>query len=195
MSIRPRGTPAVFLDRDGTLNREVDYLADPDALEILPGVHDALLRLRAAGFALVVVTNQSGIARGLLDRATLAEIHRRLEERLDLKFDAIESCPHHPEFGPPELRRTCDCRKPAAGMLRDAAERLDLDLAGSWIVGDSERDLAAGARVGARGILVATGKGVGEEARMRAAGRPPEFFAPDLAAAADLILARPSNAD
>lgn len=184
------GAPAVFLDRDGTLNREVDYLADPDGLEVLPGVRRALLRLRAAGFALVVVTNQSGVARGLLDEATLAEIHRRLEAEVGLAFDAIEYCPHHPEVGPPELRRACDCRKPAPGMLRKAAESLGLDLARSWIVGDSERDLAAGVRVGVRGVLVATGKGAAEHARMLAAGRAPEIFAPDLAAAADEILDR-----
>lgn len=179
---------AVFLDRDGTLNREVDYLADPDALEVLPGVADALARLRAAGFALVVVTNQSGIARGLLDEAVLAEIHRRLEDAVGLAFDAIEFCPHHPDFGPAALRRTCECRKPEPGMLRAAARRLDLDLERSWIVGDSERDLAAGAAVGARGVLVATGRGAAEHARLRAAGRPPAVFVAGLPEAAEQIL-------
>ncbi len=181
--------PAVFLDRDGTLNREVDYLARPEDLELLPRVGAALRSLAEAGFALVVVTNQSGIARGLFTLTELALIHERLHELLaaqGVELDAIEFCPHHPEFTGP-----CTCRKPAPGMLLRAVADLDLDPAASWIVGDSERDLAAGRAIGARGILVLTGKGEAEAERMRRAGRPPEGTAPDLAAAAASILAHP----
>ena len=184
-------SPAVFLDRDGTLNREVDYLADPEDLVLLPGVLPALGRLRAAGFRLVVVTNQSGVARGLFTEETLAAIHERLASRLaegGVALDAVEVCIHHPTAGSLPHRRECDCRKPAPGMLLAARDRLGLDLARSWIVGDGERDLAAGAAVGVRGVLVGTGHGAAERARLLAEGRAPRWFAPDLAGAVDLVL-------
>lgn len=183
--------PAVFLDRDGTINEEVDFLADPDALRLIPGSAEALARLSGAGFALIVITNQSGIARGLLDEAQLARIHARLEAELadrGVRLDRIAYCPHHPTEGEPPLRRACDCRKPEPGLLRRAIAELDLDPSGSWVVGDSARDLEAGERLGLPGILVATGKGREELERLVAAGRAPQI-APDLAAAAERILA------
>ena len=181
--------PAVFLDRDGTLNREVNYLADPADLELIPGCAGALESLRASGFALVVATNQSGIARGLLTEEKLGVIHSRLEEMLGLRFDAIEYCPHQPEHGPPEYRKECRCRKPEPGMLQSAARRLDLDLRASWTIGDSERDLLAGQRAGTRGILVGTGKGEAERERMRQGGAIPELFATDIVEAARWVAA------
>lgn len=187
--------PAVFLDRDGTLNREVDYLRRVEDLELLR-IGPALRDLRGAGFALVVVTNQSGIARGLLDEALLADIHARLVELLaaeDITLDGIEFCPHHPDHGAAPYRVECDCRKPLPGMLLRAAERLDLDLARSWTIGDSARDLAAGAAAGLRGgVLVRTGKGEAELARLRRAGTPPEHHALDAEDAAALILGAPA---
>lgn len=159
---------AVLLDRDGTLNREVDYLADPDRFELLPGVGPGLRRLADAGFALVVVTNQSGVARGLLDEGTLDRIHRRMAEDLrphGVALDLVLHCPHHPSLGAGYFRGDCSCRKPRPGMLLEAAARLDLDLDRSWCVGDSRRDLEAAAAVGARSILVRTGKGAEEERR------------------------------
>jgi D-glycero-D-manno-heptose 1,7-bisphosphate phosphatase len=184
--------PAVFLDRDGTLNREVDYLSRADEFEFLPGVPTALARLAQAGFALVVVTNQSGIARGKLDEATLGEIHRRMEQELaaeGVQLDGIEFCPHHPKVGPPAYRRTCGCRKPAPGMLLVAAAAHDLDLARSWTIGDSGRDLEAGHAAGTRAILVLTGKGRQELARLEGEGARPGLVAEDLVAAVELILA------
>ncbi|MEL6716497.1 MAG: HAD family hydrolase, partial [Planctomycetota bacterium] len=159
-SARPRGErrPAVFLDRDGTLNREVDYLADPELFELLPGVGEALARLAAAGFALVVVTNQSGIARGLLDEDVLAAIHARMARDLaehGVALDLVLHCPHHPTDAAPTApawtRARCSCRKPKPGMYVEATARLGLDPARSWAVGDSLRDLEAGAVIGARG--------------------------------------------
>lgn len=180
--------PAVFLDRDGTLNVEVDYLADPDRFELLPGVGEALARIAAAGFALVVVTNQSGIARGLLDAAALDAIHARMKRDLaafGVELDLVLACPHHPEVGPPHLRADCSCRKPRPGMLVEAAARLGLDLDRSYCVGDSVRDAEAARRVGATGLVVRTGKGAGQESQAGDAGF--EVVA-DLAAAADRIL-------
>jgi len=156
-----RARQAVFLDRDGTINEEVDYLSDPEQLVLLPGAAAAIRRWNEAGYLVVVVTNQSGIARGLLDEARLREIHDRLREMLRVEgaeLDAFYHCPHHPDLGEPPLRARCDCRKPAPGMLLRAAEELGIDLARSWIVGDSLRDLEAGAAAGVRGILVETGK-------------------------------------
>lgn len=181
--------PAVFLDRDGTLNREVNYLADPADLDLIPGCAGALESLRECGYALVVVTNQSGIARGLLTEDDLGLIHSRLEDQLGLRFDAIEYCPHHPDHGPPAYRKVCPCRKPQPGMLQSAARRLDLDLGASWTIGDSERDLLAGRRAGTSAILVGTGKGEAENERMILEGAPPEKFAVDIVEAARWVRA------
>jgi D-glycero-D-manno-heptose 1,7-bisphosphate phosphatase len=183
--------PAVFLDRDGTLVREVDYLRAPAELELL-AVGAGLRALAEAGFALVLVTNQSGVARGYLDEETLAAIHSRLAELLareGVALEGVEYCPHHPEHGAPPYRADCDCRKPRPGMLLRAAERLGLDLARSWTIGDSERDLLAGEAAGLRGgVLVRTGKGEEELRRLRRAGAAPPRFAFGLEDAAAQIL-------
>lgn len=153
--------PAVFLDRDGTLIEDADYLSDPGGVVLIAGAVEALARLRAAGFALVVVTNQSGIARGLFTEADYRRVSARLDELLaegGVSLDASVHCPHHPSHSGP-----CGCRKPASGMLVSAAGALGLDLSRSWIVGDKVTDLEAGAAVGAEGILVRTGYGGTEE--------------------------------
>ena len=160
--------PAIFLDRDGTLIREIDYLADPDRVELLPGAVEGLQALRDAGYALVLVTNQSGVARGFLTLDILDAIHDRLAGILanaGLVLDGIEFCPHHPTVGTKPFRRPCGCRKPLAGMVLSAATRLDLDLPRSWMIGDALRDLEAGTAAGMPSILVRTGKGRASEAR------------------------------
>lgn len=182
---------AVFLDRDGTLNVEVDYLADPARLALLPGVPAALRRLREGGFRLCVVTNQSGVARGLLDEETLHRIHVRLAELLaaeGVALDSIGYCPHHPREGAPPYRRACRCRKPAPGLLEEAIERFGLDPARCYGVGDALRDVDAAEAVGARGLLVRTGKGARQERDARAAARVLDVV-DDLPAAAEWILA------
>ena len=183
--------PAVFLDRDGTLNVDVDYLRCPEQLELLPGTEQALADLSQAGFALVVVTNQSGIARGYLGEDTLEEIHASLERKLSLagvQLSGIEYCPHLPESEHPAFGRTCSCRKPSPGMLLRAAERLNLDLGRSWMIGDSERDLEAGRAAGVRPILVRTGKGEGELEKILSARGEVGLVAADLSEAAQIIL-------
>lgn len=184
--------PAVFLDRDGTLDTELEFLVDPAEVRLYPGAARAVRAFNERGIPVVVVTNQSAIARGLLDEAGLARVHARLAERLaeeGAHVDLVLACPHHPTEGVPPWRRVCGCRKPAPGLLVEAARRLGLDLSASWMVGDAARDLEAGRRAGARSLLVLTGKGRDELARLEAQGRPPRWVAPDLLRAAERILA------
>jgi D-glycero-D-manno-heptose 1,7-bisphosphate phosphatase len=182
--------PAVFLDRDGTLVEEVPYLHDPDQVALLPGVAQGLARLARAGYALVVVTNQAGVARGLYDEAAVQAVHHRLAELLDgagVRLDAVLYCPHHPEGTVPGYAGACRSRKPGPGMLEAAARRLDLDLAGSLLIGNHPTDVGAAAAAGVRPLFVVTGG---------AAGRPPPVgvavFA-DLEAATRAVLEGPGG--
>ncbi|WP_119581138.1 HAD family hydrolase [Streptomyces europaeiscabiei] len=148
---------AVFLDRDGTLTEPRHYPSHPDELVLQPDIGLPLRALQHAGFALVVVTNQSGLARGLLDTAALDAMHHRLRAPLarhGVRLDGIYACPHHPDGTVPRYRRLCSCRKPAPGMLHQAAHDLDLDLSASWMVGDSSCDINAGHRAGTCTALV-----------------------------------------
>jgi D-glycero-D-manno-heptose 1,7-bisphosphate phosphatase len=183
----PGGRPAVFLDRDGTLIEHVDYLADPALVRLLPGAARALGRLRAAGFALVLVTNQSAIGRGMLTEDGLRAIHEemgRLLAEAGEALDAIYYCPDAPGGGRGLVGR--DDRKPGPGMLLRAAADLGLDLGASWMIGDTIGDALAGRNAGCLGsILVRTGKPptAGEAAARR------EFaVCDDLNSAAELIL-------
>ena len=147
--------PAVFLDRDGTLVRHVHYLSDPDDLELLPGVGEAMRQLQAAGWALVVCTNQSAVARGHCDLPRLAEIHDRFLEMLAterIELMGIYFCPHHAEATVEGYAVACGHRKPKPGMLLTAAAELNLKLAGSWMVGDSVADVRAGRAAGCRTV-------------------------------------------
>ena len=174
--------PAVFLDRDGTLIVERNYLADPAGIEIVPGAIDALAELQKAGFLLVIVTNQSGIARGLYSEDDFRAVQNALEATLSEKgvcIDATYHCPHHPEFSGP-----CECRKPGPGMYRSAEHDLGADLAASFYVGDRVKDVEPAAAFGGTGILVLTGYGVSE----RNAVPPGTRIVADVAAAAAEIL-------
>jgi D-glycero-D-manno-heptose 1,7-bisphosphate phosphatase len=156
----PKRSAAVFLDRDGTLIRDVGYLCRLDQVEILPGGAEALKLLRNNGLKIVVVTNQSGVGRGFLSEPELHEIHETLIGSFaarGAKIDAIYYCPHHPTEGLDGYRVVCDCRKPNAGMLRRAAEQLHLDLGASYVVGDQATDMELAARVGAKGVWIHVG--------------------------------------
>jgi D-glycero-D-manno-heptose 1,7-bisphosphate phosphatase len=184
------GVPAVFVDRDGTLNREVDYLRRVADLRLLPGTAAAIRALGDAGFAVVVVTNQSGVARGLLTPANLAAIHDTLVRRLarnGARLAGIYACPHHPTAGAPPFRRRCRCRKPAPGMVFRAARELALDLARSYCVGDGATDLGLAAAIGTRGVLVRTGHGRITEAA-RDPRHPIAHVAANFRAAAEWII-------
>jgi D,D-heptose 1,7-bisphosphate phosphatase len=189
--------PAIFLDRDGTLNVERGYLRRPEELELLPGVGTALRSLRRAGFRLVVITNQPVVARGEASEADLALIHRRLEWELGTSgtfVDAIYVCPHHPDRGFPgeraHLKLVCDCRKPATGLVERASHELQIDVASSWMIGDQTVDIETAHRAGLRSVLVQTGA-AGGDGRFPAT---PDYVAPDLGAAAETILAAKSAA-
>lgn len=180
----PPAGRAVFLDRDGTIIVEREYLADPAGVVLVPGAVEALRRLKGAGFALVVVTNQSGIARGLYTLEDYEAVTRRLDEILaaeGVSLDQTRFCPHHPDESGP-----CECRKPGTGMHRAASRELGLDASRSFFVGDRIRDLLPARELGGVGILVRTGFGAEEEALLE-----PEFHAEDdLLAVARWILAR-----
>ena len=152
----------MFVDRDGTLNREVEYLRRVADLRLLPGTAAAVRRLTDAGFAVVVVTNQSGVARGLLDDATLDAIHTTLVRRLaagGARLAGLYACPHHPAVGAPPLRRRCGCRKPRPGLVTRAARELGIDLRRSYTVGDGAVDLGLAVATGTRAVLVLSGHG------------------------------------
>lgn len=177
---------AAFLDRDGTLIREVGYLSRLEDLEVLPGVARALRRLGEAGFVRLVVTNQSGVARGLFGEEFVASTHRALLDRLEAEGAAVEGfyvCPHHPD-----LTGACECRKPLPGLLRRAAGEWGLDLEGSWVVGDKEADVELARRAGCRAALVRTGYGAETEAALAAEGREADLVADDLEGAVEEML-------
>ena len=182
--------PAVFLDRDGTIVEERGYIDRIDLLELYPFAADAIRLLNRAGYATVVVTNQGGIGRGIIDEPFLRYIHETIDARLALGHAKIERyyfCPHHPDAVVPELRVTCTCRKPAAGLIEQACRELDLDPARSVMVGDSRRDVDAGHAAGTRTILVRTGHGAHEEA-MPARGAEPDAILNNLMEAVGWIL-------
>jgi histidinol-phosphate phosphatase family protein len=153
---------AVFLDRDGTINREVGNLHKLEDLEILPGVGIAISLLNKKGIPVVVVTNQSVIARGWCSEEELQKIHEEIQIRIRASgahIDAFYYCPHHVEGVVVEFKKECDCRKPAIGMLMKAAKDLDIELSKSYIIGDSYRDMEAGRKVGSVRIAVDSGAG------------------------------------
>ena len=163
---------AVFLDRDGTINKYVGFLRKIDQFELLPGVADAIRKINASGYLCIVVTNQPVIARGEVTVPELEEIHRKMETLLGLEgayLDGLYYCPHHPHKGyageVPELKIECSCRKPKPGMLLKAAEDFNIDLGKSWMVGDGENDILAGRNAGCRTALIC-----GAEETMAAAG-------------------------
>lgn len=151
------GRPAVFVDKDGTLVENVPYNADPALIRLLPGAGGALRGLQEAGYRVVVVTNQSGVALGYFPERAVPGIRRRVAELLaayGVVLDGFYYCPHHPEAKLAGYRLACLCRKPAPGMLRRAAGELGIDLAGSWMVGDILDDVEAGRRAGCRAVLL-----------------------------------------
>lgn len=154
---------AVFLDRDGTILEDPGYLDNPEGLVIYHEALEAVQLLRETGMRVVVVTNQSGLARGLFTERTLHEIHDILREAFlhqGAPLDAIYFCPHHPQASVAQYRRHCNCRKPEPGLLRRAAEALGIDLARSYMIGDKLSDMSAGHRAGCKAaILVQTGQG------------------------------------
>jgi len=155
----------VFLDRDGVLIEDTGYPDDPDTIALLPGVGEGLRTLQSAGWRLVVVSNQSGVARGMFTVERLHAIHLRLRELLaqeGVVLDALYFCPHHPQGIAEPFVADCDHRKPQPGMLRSAAAELGLDLTACWLIGDRESDVQAAHRAGCRAVLLGAGASVAE---------------------------------
>lgn len=172
---------AVFLDRDGTVIEEVGYLSDLKQLRLIPGAATAIKRLNEAGIKVVLVTNQSGVARGYFTEAFVRETHDLLEKMLGLegaRLDGVYYCPHHPKAGGSPYKTECDCRKPGTGMLEQAARELDIDIRASFVVGDKWSDVELGQRARAHSILVRSGFAPDDPGNVR----PERLNDPDLIA-------------
>jgi D-glycero-D-manno-heptose 1,7-bisphosphate phosphatase len=157
--------PAVFIDRDGTINEEMGYINHPSRFILLPGVAEAIKLLNTGGFLAVVLSNQSGVARGYFPVELVHEIHLRLERSLREQgaiIDGIFFCPHHPEGTVKDYAMECHCRKPRTGLLDEACNRLPIDLDASFVIGDRYVDMELAYRAGLPGIMVKTGYGLGE---------------------------------
>jgi D,D-heptose 1,7-bisphosphate phosphatase len=177
---------AVFLDRDGTLNPDPGYISNPDDFNLFPGVPQALARLKKAGYLLILITNQSGIARGLVSREQLELVHQKLQSLLaaaDATLDAIYFCPHHPDY-PLNGIAACECRKPQPGMICQAMKDFDIDLAGSYVIGDRSKDIQIAINAGVRPISIRPQPAAGYE-------NVPTFAS--LTAAVDWLLAETAN--
>jgi D-glycero-D-manno-heptose 1,7-bisphosphate phosphatase len=170
--------PAIFLDRDGTLIEEVNYLSRVDDLRLFPFSADAVKLLKNAGFLVVVVTNQSGIGCGIYTEADMHAIHEAIQKQLDDAIDAFYFCPHLPSDG-------CECRKPKTGMIDAAMRDLEINLEKSWIIGDKKIDVETGQSAGLRTALVLTGYGSQHKALLK---QLPEFIADDLGHAVTEIM-------
>lgn len=188
------GRRAIIMDRDGTLCDEVGYVNHVDRIRLLPRSARAVRAANEAGLQTVVVTNQAGVARGYFAESLVDDVHDRVREMLaseGARLDGIYYCPHHPEVGAPAYRKSCDCRKPRPGMLLRARDEMGIDLASSYMVGDSVRDVEAGHRAGVTTILVLTGYGRGElEYQSHAWPVQPHHVALDLLDAVAWILER-----
>ncbi|HKZ17772.1 MAG TPA: D-glycero-beta-D-manno-heptose 1,7-bisphosphate 7-phosphatase [Geobacteraceae bacterium] len=165
-----RKNRAVFLDRDGTINVEKGYVHRIEDFELIPGVPEALTLLREKGYLLIVVTNQSGVARGYYPMEAVQRLHRHMDEelaRFGAAVDAYFVCPHHPEGVVDEYKRVCECRKPMTGMLMDAARDYSINLASSYMIGDKPTDVEAGLKAGCRSLYVTTGHGTDASAAVQ----------------------------
>jgi D-glycero-D-manno-heptose 1,7-bisphosphate phosphatase len=184
---------AVFLDRDGTINEEVDFVRTPDQLVLIPGAGGAIRKLNWAGLLTCVISNQSGVGRGLYTEDDLTLIHARLAEELKKEkamLDRIYYCPHHPTEGVPPYNIACACRKPSPGMLLAAQREFQVELTCSTVVGDRSVDILAGRAVGARTVLVLTGYGRQAVEDCAALGLRPDHTVASIVEAVEVILGK-----
>jgi D-glycero-D-manno-heptose 1,7-bisphosphate phosphatase len=184
--------PAVFIDRDGTINEQMGYVNHVSRFRILPKVPQAIRMLNRHGFLVFVVSNQSGVARGYYPLDLVSTLHQLLVSRIKEKkasIDGIFFCPHHPEGSVPEFSRDCDCRKPKTGLIEQACRSFEIDLRRSFVVGDMCTDIELARRAGITGILVKTGYGLGEiEYTLPQRTAKPAHIAEDLLDAVHWIL-------
>jgi D-glycero-D-manno-heptose 1,7-bisphosphate phosphatase len=187
-----QGGAGIFLDRDGTLLEEAGYINHIDRMKLFPWTAEALRKLNSAGLPVVVVTNQSGVGRGHFSEDLVAKVHQKIQEELaaeGARVDAFYYCPHHPTAVLKAYRQECRCRKPAVGMLEEAAQRFKINPRASYVVGDSYRDMQLGFNAGARTVLLMTGYGRGEYEQYRSEWpRMPDLISENLLGAVELIL-------
>jgi len=187
----------VFLDRDGTINEEVGYVNHIERFNLLPRAGQAIRLLNQQGWKAVVITNQSGVARGYFSESLVHQVHQKMRDLLKKEgahLDGIYYCPHHPDIGVPPYRQTCRCRKPATGLIEEAVKELDLDTSQSYMIGDRWADVEFGRRVGAKAVLILTGYGRGEWEYFREQRAvKPDYVAEDLFAAVQWILLQESH--
>jgi D-glycero-D-manno-heptose 1,7-bisphosphate phosphatase len=181
---------AVFLDRDGTINKEVGYLSSPEQVRLISGSVEAIKLLAENNFKIIIVTNQAGVAKGYIKEEVVEAIHNRLRELLEVsgaKIDAIYFCPHHPDGVIERFKRECPNRKPNPGMLLKAAQEHNISLKDSYLVGDMARDIISGVRAGVKTVMVLTGNGR-QELEKLPTGIKPDYIARDLLEAAKWIV-------
>ncbi|MBD1844283.1 HAD family hydrolase [Cyanobacteria bacterium FACHB-63] len=178
--------PAIFLDKDGTLIPDIPYNVEPSKIQLAEFARSALRILRDRGFKLIVVSNQSGVARGYFPESALIGVEQRLQELLKpIELDGFYYCPHHPQGTITQYRLECECRKPHAGMLLKAAQEHQIDLARSWMIGDILNDVEAGRSAGCRTVLIENGN---ETEWILNEARTPHFKVANLAEAAEVIV-------
>jgi D,D-heptose 1,7-bisphosphate phosphatase len=180
---------AVFLDRDGTINEDPGYISDPANVVLIPQAAEALAGLNKKGFKLLVISNQSGIARGIMSRKDVERVNNKINELLlknNVSIDAFYFCHAHPEFSTPE---ECKCRKPSPKLVFEAAEDFEIEMNGSYFVGDNVSDIECGKNAGLRTILVKTGKGVESLSILQKDNNFPSFVAENLFHAFEYIIA------
>ena len=179
---------AVFLDRDGTIIEDVGYMSSPEQIQFIPGSIEAIKKLKEAGYKVVVITNQAGIARGLITEDMLQTIDKVLHKWIlnaGAHLDGIYYCPHHPEHGVYPYKQVCECRKPHPGLIKRAQKDLNIELSHSFMIGDKATDVAAGKRAGTKTIFVMTGRGKNEKERLI---EKPDHIAENLNQAVNWIL-------
>ena len=189
--MRKLKAPAVFIDRDGTINKEVGYLDSLDKLVIYPNAFAAIKIINQSGMKAIVVTNQSGVARGYFTEDFVCQVHLRIQELLnvqDAHIDAFFYCPHHPVEGQGGYRQNCFCRKPEAGLLLEAEKEMDIDLERSYVIGDAMKDIEAGFKAGSKCILVRTGYGKEAEKEIFNSAFKPSYVAEDILDAVNWIM-------
>ncbi len=186
------GNRAVFLDRDGTINEEMGYVNHIERFVLLPHVGQAIRLLNQNGLKAVVITNQSGVARGYFPETLVHRIHHKMQDLLKMEgahLDGVYYCPHHPEVGSPPYRQKCRCRKPSTGLVEEAVKDLDIDCSKSYVIGDRGLDIEFAHQIRAKGILVLTGYGKGEWEYLRDQWSvKPDHVAQDLYEAVQWIL-------
>ncbi len=179
---------AVFLDRDGTIIQDVGYISSPEQVQFVPGSIEAIKMLNQAGYKVIVITNQAGVARGITTEDMVQTVDKVIQRGIlsgGAHLDGIYYCPHHPEHGVYPYKQICECRKPHTGLIKKATQDHQIDLGRSFMIGDKSSDVETGKRAGIRTVFVLTGHGSREKGELKAA---PEYIARDLAEAVKWVL-------